>query len=603
MPTTRKNQHLIIGADAPLLQSFHRALMAMGKDVVFANIETGALSMNDIYKSCFTGIPELKNALHEQKTEFSSVWLFNPGANNRNSGIIHEALTSLLEWRLPAVHYIYGPGSNSLPERYVDASPHTALYFIQLPHFIIDPVSGTIFSSGLAEQLMYIKEEAELKMPLFWEHNAFPLAGGCYREPMTAAYLQDLFHIPAPGEAAYQRGQVIFFRTAEPFTLYDLCKGVLGVGVEPLDGEGDNPLAKLIHEVAGSFLYGEFPGFTGERCPLDTGVTGNEIITLLVKQFHSGSKTLPTEQGDAFSRMEERTITAKDDRSIRYLVGGAGTDTIMIINALGLTIRFWDRCLQLLQRSYRVIVWETRCCNLFDGGMEQVVTIDEHVDDIVEIIRAEQGHSCHLISWCNGGRIAVAAAARERMLIASLVLLCPVFRGIEGLPGDDTRFEKELDEVFREVSKNSRVAGLFAEYLVRSNNKREEPATGAHYILSLPDEPFRKEVIAPMRTGNYLINYALRTFNDERYPVRSLIGEVSQPAMIILGSDDAVISNHLTASASALFKNAQVFMVAGASHYIQLQHPHIFAALIGNFIKKKEYEEPGIRVRKINVNN
>lgn len=572
--------YLVIGADIPLLQTFRKAMAVRGS-VIWIDIRMAGFW----------------DALQEHTMRAADVWLFDADFGN-NSHLILQAMHAALQRRPARICYIYGPGGNDLSGISIDIPADTAFRLMKQPDCVVDRAGGNLICAGVAEHLLRIKEEIGSKLPAFWEHNAFPLpAGGC-AEPLTAVYLEELFErsaeLPDKGGAK----QAMRIGTAIPFTLLDLCRRIMGVEIQLFEGPPATRFAGLVNEVVQAFSYGAQEEYTG-GAHLVSAITLDEVAGLMVGRSRAEDQTETPHRGGIFPHMKEKWLDAADGRSIRYFTGGSGTEVILIINALGLTIRFWERALQLLMRSFTVVVWETRCCELFSGGMEAVITIDEHVDDILDIIRHEQWTKCHLVSWCNGARIAVAAAARDQTFIASLIFLSPVFRGIDGVPADDTKFERELDDVFREVIKNNRIAGLFADYLIRSNSKTEDLGTSADLVLSLPDESFKKEVIAPMRTGSYLINYANRTNNDEHYPIRQLIGGITRPVMFILGSDDAVISNRLCGQVGSLFSDTSSYMVSGASHYIQLQQPSIFAALVSAFLQKREYAGDGVRVKKI----
>jgi pimeloyl-ACP methyl ester carboxylesterase len=282
----------------------------------------------------------------------------------------------------------------------------------------------------------------------------------------------------------------------------------------------------------------------------------------------------------------------------RYFKGGLGENVIIIINALGLTIQFWESIVKLLIGKYKVIIWETRCCEIATGGMEKVVSIEQHVEDISGIIQAEGHQKYHLLAWCNGGRIAAVAASAMPDSICSVIYLCPAFRGMQGLAPIDSKFEKDLDEVFSAALREHKMAGFLSSYILKTN--KGEPEYDPHQVLGLPNQDCREAIVAPMRTGEYLLNYAKRTQNDETFPLRKLIPGISQPTLFVLGSNDAVVSNDFLKSVIGLFKQATTYEILGASHYIQMQQPEILMDIIESFLGNQNPGTISVRAELLN---
>ncbi len=453
---------------------------------------------------------------------------------------------------------------------YVGATRPTVegMEWVRQPCLLFDEDSHAVISSGLLEELYRLKMDMEKKVPGYWSHHDLVVSEDfrdlAFEIDTLQAFLENCF---TPQQKHSYIG----------ISLEVLLEKALGVKVVFKYGEPADGLAELTNRILSHFSNGAAPqqAFTGSidaSWPL--------IATYLEKNYQQ----LFGNGLDPLSELQKNTITGHHGNLIHYFSGGQGSETLLIINALGLTIRFWDASMRHLMRRFRLIVWETRCCDLMNGGMEKVVTIDEHVADIAAIIENEQRQPLHLLGWCNGGRIAIAAAAAFPAMVASLILLCPVFRGIREIDPDDTPFERDQQEVFNSVTKNPKIADLLASWLLKTNAKPPDAGGTVKQLLGLPDANMRRDIIAPMSTGDYLLNYARRTFNDEHYPVGQLMTLVRQPVLMILGREDAVISNQLALAAAALLQNCKTVLLRAASHYIQLQQPDILARLIYNFI-------------------
>jgi len=89
-----------------------------------------------------------------------------------------------------------------------------------------------------------------------------------------------------------------------------------------------------------------------------------------------------------------------------------------------------------------------------------------------------------------------------------------------------------------------------------------------------------------------IINIARRVSSDESYPMNQALKKLQIRTMVIMGSDDNIVSNELFASAmTQMCQNPMSKVVLhGSGHYIQDLQYHYFRWLLDEFFEK--YQSP-----------
>ena len=292
------------------------------------------------------------------------------------------------------------------------------------------------------------------------------------------------------------------------------------------------------------------------------------------------------------------------DRIINYYVTEKKKKAIVIINALGLSINLWESLITMMKPYYQIVVWETRCGSIEHGGMEGVISIDEHAGDIDAIIKAEKLEAVNIIAWCNGTRIGVKATSMNSN-VKSLILIAPSFRGIQGVTACDTQFEQQLDNLFVQVKKKPQNAGVLASFFGKMITRKVALETLSESdILGYNNDTIKAQVFVPMTKADYLINYGQRTEVDELYDIGALIEKIDQKTLFILGENDAVVSNGFIEEVAEKFDDTDILSIKGGSHYMHIQNTNLVKDIIFAFLNNtNEYELLSNRITFLNYDN
>lgn len=291
----------------------------------------------------------------------------------------------------------------------------------------------------------------------------------------------------------------------------------------------------------------------------------------------------------------------------RYLVRRHGRQPLLIVSALGVPLHVWSRLLSDRSHDLKVIVPENRCGDLLSGGMTSDARLDQHADDLGEVLADLDMNDVNVLGWCNGGRIAIELALRQRSRVRSLTLLSITLRGATDGVGEPSKFEENLQLLFTKVLKNNGLAAMMARTLpilvARPDwNKLTDNASDrADALFRLPAREHAELPLVPMSSGEFFLNYARRTAADESFPIgRSLaqLAESNLPVLVLTGDHDNIVSNAWTLSILTAGVGAFVHAdIAGAGHYAQtLQYPYFIWMLL-NFIETGQVPATACRVR------
>jgi esterase len=121
-----------------------------------------------------------------------------------------------------------------------------------------------------------------------------------------------------------------------------------------------------------------------------------------------------------------RSRTLKGDPKIVYYDSGgglAGEPPVVLLHGVTLRAEDWENIFPRLGTRYRVIAYDARGHG--KSGRAASYALDDHVGDLIHMLRDLVGAPAILIGHSLGGATALAAAAREPSLVRGLVLEDP----------------------------------------------------------------------------------------------------------------------------------------------------------------------------------
>ena len=290
---------------------------------------------------------------------------------------------------------------------------------------------------------------------------------------------------------------------------------------------------------------------------------------------------------------------------INYYVRNAGTLPLLLINATGAPVAVWKQLLADSTHEFKIILPVRRGSDLFQGGLLQHVDIQTDSSDLASILDAESLDRFDVLAWCNGGKVAIDLTTRTSRQISSLVLLGPMLKGVKGVSAAPSNFERDMQPLLDAVSKESSLASFLSEAISKQprtpdwERLRKTPKSRAQAFFSMPAKEHANAVVAMLTNAQSFINIARRVASDESYPMAQALEKLETRTMVIMGSDDNVVSNALASSAIKKMCHNSIprAVLGGSGHYIQDLQYHYLRWLLTDFLAKNRSPQSTARMR------
>jgi pimeloyl-ACP methyl ester carboxylesterase len=186
------------------------------------------------------------------------------------------------------------------------------------------------------------------------------------------------------------------------------------------------------------------------------------------------------------------------------------------------------------------------------------------IDYLVERLHAYldgfvQSPPYHLVANSLGGKVAVEYAVRYPDQVARLVLLCPSgLSDVERLPVIDGVRRNDLRAL---------VASVFQD------PGHTDPNLLAYYQKKFADRRWRSGLL---RT--------IRGTMDHR--VRDRLAQVTQPTLLVVGSEDRIVDPRQTIEAARLLPRGRLVVLEGCGHAPQIEQADVVNRLVGEFLQQ-----------------
>jgi pimeloyl-ACP methyl ester carboxylesterase len=261
------------------------------------------------------------------------------------------------------------------------------------------------------------------------------------------------------------------------------------------------------------------------------------------------------------------TIQVDDGQvSLHYHDAGTGDPNVVLIHGFPFNSGQWRPQLESLAERCRVIVPDLR--GFGDSPLSPVpYTVIRLADDIAELMAALGIGRAVVCGLSMGGYVAFEMFRRHRECLAGLVLA-------------DTRPQPDSDAG---RLNRARLAGI-----ARSEGSGPVVEELLPMLVAPVTRQRRPEVVEQLREmmmaarpqaiADALMAMAAR---DDSVP---LLAEIDAPAMVIVGSDDAIADAADTREWAVRIPDAGLAVIAGAGHVSNLEQPETFDAILFDFL-------------------
>jgi 3-oxoadipate enol-lactonase len=221
----------------------------------------------------------------------------------------------------------------------------------------------------------------------------------------------------------------------------------------------------------------------------------------------------------------------------------------------------WGAQLAAFSRRYRAAAWDARGYGDSDDYAGPL-QFEHFSGDVLRVIEHFGMEKIHLVGLSMGGRIARNVALRfpERLKSLALVSTTPGFDALS--PEGVKRFVTE------------RRSPPTPEGVRRLLGSRAEPGafeTLWQSVLSVRDESYRKTLEASVA-------------QDRAAPIE----QIRVPTLVVAGDEDTVYPPELARDVARRIPGAELAMMPGAGHLVNLEQPGRFNGIVMDFIARQE---------------
>lgn len=265
-----------------------------------------------------------------------------------------------------------------------------------------------------------------------------------------------------------------------------------------------------------------------------------------------------------------KKLVTNCNNEIAYIREGQGFP-IILIHGLDGNMASLFALKDELKQHYEVIVYDVRGHG--KSSKPNSFNLDDHVEDLKELMAKLNISTAHIIGHDMGGLIAKYFNDRYNSMVKTLTLIaCNLIDSVHGLnklmiehQNEIEGFDKSeslillLPYMYQEEEKAKR---WFQKQLIYSRQTAEDSAVATRALMQFP--VFNKDIV---------------------------IKNTDTPTLIINGKYDPLISNKVLEKYHYAFSSLQMIEFEHSGHAPHIEEPKYFLAVYSDFINATEYQK------------
>jgi pimeloyl-ACP methyl ester carboxylesterase len=249
----------------------------------------------------------------------------------------------------------------------------------------------------------------------------------------------------------------------------------------------------------------------------------------------------------------------------RYTDRGSGPAVVLSHGTL-MDRTMFDAQIAALQDRYRVVAFDHRART---DRWRGAYSLDELADDCVALLDELGIERCVLGGMSMGGFMAIPLALRHPERLDGLVLISSMAAAYS------TAERAEIEEKLSELLPHETVTESFAEWerdlVIGATTQRESPQLVRHWMDRWKTR--RAEAVAA--------EFRSWTHKPDMTP---RLGEIELPALVIHGTEDAVLPIERGRALAAALPNARFVAIERAGHTTTVEAPDAVSAAMREFL-------------------
>lgn len=256
---------------------------------------------------------------------------------------------------------------------------------------------------------------------------------------------------------------------------------------------------------------------------------------------------------------------------LAYIEQGNGGETIVFIHGAVSDFRTWTEQFNAFSKDYRVISYSRR--SHYPNENDSNYTRALHTTDLVGFLKALNLEKAHLVGHSYGASIALMAAVQNPELVESLVL------------GEPSPFPALFDEEEIPLLSEQKKGFDIAARLAKIGDKKAAVREFLHIIVGIDVLgllPAARRRVVLENAGTLLP--MLQNYYDSPLISGEDLRNVKVPTLLVTGELSPAIARLSNKMIKRNLPNAEIAVLKGASHGLQMENPGSFNQMVGDFL-------------------
>ncbi len=258
---------------------------------------------------------------------------------------------------------------------------------------------------------------------------------------------------------------------------------------------------------------------------------------------------------------------------ISYEIGGKGPPIVLLHEGIA-DRRMWNREFLLLARDHRVVRYDFRGF----GGSAPATAEFSPVQDLVALLDLERISQPLIVGPSMGGKVAIDLVLAHPERVGGLLLIAPAYSGMDydHVPGGKGAFER--DETLSKAASDAWSAGKLEEATEHLRQLWASAISGSALELFRTMVRENADEVFGERSGRFETR--------EGEPAAGRLKEIRAPTQILVGDRDNPVMPALANFLARGIPGAEVQLVPGADHLLNLSRPAAFDAAVNELVDR-----------------
>lgn len=275
---------------------------------------------------------------------------------------------------------------------------------------------------------------------------------------------------------------------------------------------------------------------------------------------------------------------------VHYLEAGASGSPLILVHGLGASYISWTTVVESLAAEHRVLAIDLIGFG-FTPPLGRRATVRRNAELVVEFAEEMSRQPVTLVGNSMGGLVSMLAAAGRPELVERLILVNPALPivSLSAVSRDTQRLALPLVPF---------VGSALASRYYHSRTPEQEVLETLALVLSRGTEvsPLYRAAAVEMARARREMEWTLDAFADAARSTaaellstrrfRRLLHRVSQPTLLIHGTEDRVVGPASARWAAEQRPDWDFHMIEGMGHTPQLENPTLFTSIVERWLRQ-----------------